>query len=128
MDVRIAIRVLEAALGRPATTARLTLGPEAKWFVIDGRGRVDLSRRGPIRRVLARLHEAHRARAPALTLIELQQAGWPGQKIRPESAKRRVYVAIGELRKLGLGDLIVTRDDGYQLDPDVTIAVGPRAG
>jgi hypothetical protein len=31
----------------------------------------------------------------------------------------RVYTAVRRLRALGLGDALVTRDDGYLLSPDV---------
>ena len=51
----------------------------------------------------------------------LQSAGWPGERMHPEAASNRVYVAITTLRKLGLKPVLVRRDDGYLLDPEVTV-------
>ena len=36
----------------------------------------------------------------------------------------RVYAAIRRLRALGLGDALLTRDDGYLIDPAVTVVRG----
>jgi hypothetical protein len=38
-----------------------------------------------------------------------------------EAAQTRVRVAVATLRKLGLRGLLVTRDDGYVLDPAVEV-------
>jgi hypothetical protein len=43
--------------------------------------------------------------------------------MRPDSARKRLYVAIHALRRLGLEAHLLTRDDGYLLDPDVAILV-----
>ncbi len=48
-------------------------------------------------------------------------AGWPGEKISYASATARVYNAVARLRKVGLADALVTRDDGYLLRPDIEV-------
>jgi tetratricopeptide (TPR) repeat protein len=79
---------------------------------------LDFSRRGPLKRVLLALVAAH-ARGPgsALSAAEVQAAGWPGERMLPESAAARVYMAIRRLRGLGLDALILTSDEGYSIDP-----------
>ena len=42
-----------------------------------------------------------------------------------DAGASRVYVALGTLRKLGLRDVILSRDGGYLLDPRVKIVVVP---
>jgi len=51
------------------------------------------------------------------------EAGWPGERIAPKAAADRVYAAVGALRKLGLGSVLVRLDGGYALSPEVPIAL-----
>jgi hypothetical protein len=44
-------------------------------------------------------------------------AGWPDEKVLYDAGMLRVYTAIRRLRKLGLTDVLLRRDDGYVLDP-----------
>ena len=53
--------------------------------------------------------------------LDLIEAGWPGEKMQHEAATLRVYTTIRRLRGLGLGDVLVTRDEGYLLDPEVAV-------
>ena len=57
----------------------------------------------------------------------LLAAGWPGERLRYDSGMLRVYTAIRRLRALGLERVLLTRDDGYQLDPEVRLERGPSA-
>ncbi len=119
MDVRVAVRVLRAHMGESA----LVVGPDARWFEYEQR--VDLHRRRAMRLMLVALADARETQpGTALTLEALQAAGWPGEQMHPESGARRVYVAIGSLRKLGLGDLVLTADGGYLLDPAIPFRRG----
>ena len=77
---------------------------------LDGE-RVDLSRSPLQARVLAGLA---RAQAP-LTTAELVAIGWPGERIRPDSAANRLYVVLNALRKLGLREWITRSGGGYVL-------------
>ncbi len=102
---------------RPARGPALRLSRDGRTLELDGRS-LDFSRRGPLRRVLLALVTA-RLEAPgrALTALEVQAAGWPGEKMLPESGAARVYMAVRRLRALGLEAVLLTRDEGYALDP-----------
>jgi tetratricopeptide (TPR) repeat protein len=127
--VRIAIRVACARPHRPgpaSTPSRpglaITIGPEAGFVRAPGGARVDLARRGAMRRILCALARRHGESAAPLSIDELFAAGWPGQRILPEAQRQRVYDAILMLRKLGLRKAIVRTDAGYQLDPGVVVS------
>jgi tetratricopeptide (TPR) repeat protein len=110
------------APGDPPPRARaLTLGPDGRWFELDGR-RVDLHRHPVMRRVLAALVEQRKTTPQQrLSVDDLLQAGWPGEHMDPASGARRVYVTISRLRKLGLGDVLEHYDEGYALAPDLEV-------
>ena len=85
---------------------------------------ISLERRGTLSRILRALAERHAASpGEALDVYELGEAGWPGQRIGTEAAVNRVRVALTTLRKLGLRELLVSRDDGYLLDPKARVAI-----
>lgn len=100
----------------------LTVGPEARWIVPPEGERLDLVRYGPVRRLLDRLVE-HRLASPgeALTADALIEAGWPGERMKHTAGLLRVYSAVRRLRRLSLDQVLVTRDDGYLLDPGVDV-------
>ena len=118
-DARVARRLLSSAIARAETgrAPALTVGDEARWFRVGDAEKVDLSKRRAPRLILLRLVEM-RAKSPGrgVTLDEVIAAGWPGERIQPEAAAARAYTAIKTLRELGLGELLVRRDDGYLLD------------
>lgn len=88
-----------------------------------GSERLDFSRRGPLRRVLVALVEMRlRSVGRPLSASDVQEAGWPGEKMFAESAAARVYMAIRRLRELGLGPVLRTVDAGYLLDTNVDVA------
>jgi hypothetical protein len=69
-----------------------------------------------------RLLEQHERRPDqGVTLDEVVAAGWPGETLLPGSAAQRVYTAVRTLRRLGLGAGLLTRDDGYLLDPRLVV-------
>jgi len=92
---------------------------DGRWFQFDGRT-ADLRRRGSLRRILAALGASHDARE-ALDVLALQQAGWPNERMRPESGRNRVYTAISTLRREGLKGILERLDDGYRLSPTLVI-------
>jgi hypothetical protein len=118
-----ATRVLSGAVdGAPrAREAAVIVGPEARWIALGGE-RIDLARYGPVRRLFDRLVTS-RLEAPGASLSAeaLIAAGWPGERMRHSAGLLRVYSAIRRLRRLGLEQVLVTRDDGYLLDPDAVI-------
>lgn len=98
-------------------------------LVVDGAGfslpdgaRVDLRRYGAPRYILRRLAAAWCAGEGPLSAAALVEAGWPGERMRPESGLARVYTAVRTLRRLGLDGRLVTEDGGYRLDGPVRVA------
>lgn len=84
----------------------------------------DMKRKGAMRRIFVALVEHHaERRSTALTWQQLAEAGWPGEKMKTEAAIKRVYTAIWALRKMGLGERLVTRDDGYFLSEELKLRV-----
>jgi predicted ATPase len=123
--VRVASRILEHVLGVGDADVGadagdiLHIGPEAKWFQVPGSGRVDLFRRHTLRRLLHTL-AVRRAEHPGegFPVDEMFKAGWPKERVASSAAANRVRVAVTTLRRLGLRDTLVTRSDGYLLDPN----------
>jgi hypothetical protein len=80
--------------------------------------RVDMGRRGAVRRILRAMADRRVARpGETLSVNDLFEIGWPGENIPYESQVRRVYTAIWTLRTLGLDAFLLTRNEGYMLDP-----------
>jgi predicted ATPase/Tfp pilus assembly protein PilF len=127
-DARTAVRLLEGALARLEGPA-LTVGEGGAWFALPGADpageAVDVSRYAAASRLLAALADA-RVSAPGegLGLEALFEAGWPGERVDAGSASNRVYVALNRLRKLGLRPLILRSEQGWCLDPGVTLRRG----
>ena len=94
----------------------LVVDDDYRGFVLKGRA-VTLVRSGRLRNIFRALVEkAERAPGALLKSDEVLAAGWPGEKMKTESGALRVYTGIRRLRKGGLGDVLVTREDGYVLD------------
>ena len=95
----------------------IAIAEDGTWFQLGG-PKIDMGRRGAVRRILLALAQT-RASQPGVTLSvnDLFQLGWPGEKIPYESQVRRVYTAVWTLRTLGLDSCLLTRNEGYLLDP-----------
>ncbi len=107
------------AIAKPAD---LEVGLQTNWFRTAGEIAVDLTRRKALRLVLDALVDHHEEHPGQRVSIEtLFDIGWPGESIKYESAKTRVYWAIYTLRKLGIGEALQTGGDGYMLDPRLII-------
>jgi hypothetical protein len=104
----------------------LVIGPDARWFSAPDGTVVDLTRRKPLRRLLACL-AAHHGQNGCLGVDDLIAAGWPGERMSREAGANRVRVALAALRKLGLRDEIQSRDRGYALDPALDVRTDDRA-
>lgn len=106
----------------PQTTGDLDVGPGAEWFRRGGGERVDLTRRPKLRMLLEALLEKRLASPGDPAQAEwLVSRVWPQEKILPSAASSRLYVAVATLRKLGMGDVIVTRGEGYLLHPAIDL-------
>ena len=100
----------------------LEVGPAAAWLCADQSQRFDLSQRDPLRRVLIALLDRHgQAPGEPLTGPELIALGWPGERLLAKAAKNRLHNAVSSLRRLGLKRALLTRSDGYLLDPRVRV-------
>ncbi len=126
LDVRFAMRMLARGLeGAPSGAVTLRVARGGLWFAVADAERVDLGRRGALRRLLVALCERHATHpdvgAPVDTLVAI---GWPGERVLVEAAATRVRVAIATLRRHGLRQVLLTRDDGYLIDPAVRLEWG----
>jgi hypothetical protein len=99
---------------------RLVVGDGCDQVSVGGR-RIDLGRRRVPREVLRVLLDVRAALRASVAVTEIVARVWPGQRLLPEAAADRVYAAIGWLRRAGLGDVLVSRGDGYALAPEVEI-------
>lgn len=117
-DARLALRLLEAALGRDAWVfdmQRAELRPP------EGEP-IELETRPQLLRVVRALVEARLATpGEALNQEQLTAVGWPGERMQPAAAANRVKVALSTLRSAGLRELLVRRAGGYLLDPNVPL-------
>jgi len=120
LDRAIALRQGEAISGHPKD-ALLEIGPEIGWFRLNG-ATVDLGKRLIARRILRALLE-RRLSAPGVgvPVEHLAAEGWPDDRASAATIANRVYVAVNTMRRLGLHDAILRRDDGYLLDPALDV-------
>jgi DNA-binding SARP family transcriptional activator len=54
---------------------------------------------------------------------ELLEAGWPGERMRPDAATKRLHTAIWTLRSVGLEPFLLTEGEGYLLDPRTALRI-----
>lgn len=123
-NARVAATALSHMIDREANAdGVLLIGSAGRWFATPGGGtRATLGRRAALARLLHCLVDARLASPGlALSVQDLFDAGWPNTRARALSAAQRVYTAIWTLRKLGLRDTLVQRDDGYLIRPDVPV-------
>ncbi len=127
-DARWLVRTIEAAVAGldPSAAAQpspaLEVGPEARWFRPPNGEPQDLNRRKALRLILLHLTEERRkSPGQGVSVGVLQQAGWPGEKIRADAGANRVYVSLNKLRNMGLEGILVRSEHGYLLDPSVKL-------
>ncbi len=102
--------------------ATLTVDREGRWFELERGAPVDLGRRRVLRRLLVALAARHeRSPGKEIEAIDLLAVGWPGERVLPDAAGRRVRTAIWSLRRLGLGRLVTTKGFGYAIDRDAQV-------
>lgn len=121
-DLRFALRLLESTMQSAEAPKRgeLVIAHDASWFTLADQARVDLRRRGALRRILLELAnraaEGPSAKPTPLPGAEVAAIGWPGERMKLEAQSTRVRVAIATLRRLGLRDVLITQEDGYVLE------------
>jgi hypothetical protein len=122
-EAMVVLRDGAAEASGSRTLAPVVLARDGRWLSIADGERILLGRRGALRRMLLALAERRLADpGRAISVVEMVAAGWPGDRARFESAQARVYTSVQRLRALGLAGVLLTRDDGYLLDPEVPLA------
>ena len=107
----------------PAPTG-IVIGVEGRSLVLPSGESHDLTRHGPTRKLLWALAVTRRdSPGSSMSTLDLVDAGWPGEKMKHEAATLRVYTTVRRLRALGLSEVLLTRDDGYLLDPYATFTL-----
>jgi predicted ATPase len=93
-------------------------------IVRTAEGAIALEKNPALFRIVACFVDTH-AHEPGKTIAidTLIAAGWPEEKVRSDAGARRVFTALSTLRKRGLRDFILKRDDGYCLAPGTRVAV-----
>lgn len=99
----------------------LCLNPSLAWFRAPGGPIVELGDKAVMKRLLGTLVAARLDGESPRSLEQLIAALWPRERILPQAASNRCYVAITQLRKSGIGSLLTRGDQGYLLDPRVAV-------
>ena len=96
----------------------LFVARDGAYFSVSGAPRVDLTTKGPLRRIFRAIVQAHRdGPCRGLSISDVFDAGWFGEHAEPDATAGRVYSAISKLRHMGLADVLQRTGAGYQLDP-----------
>ena len=112
------------ALAFAGTTRALVIEDDGKRVVLPDGATIDLSRRKNVRAILVVLAKARRDHpGRALSPAELLEAGWPGERMRPDAATKRLHTAVWTLRSVGLEPYLLTEGDGYLLDPRTDLRI-----
>lgn len=102
----------------------LRITEDARKFIPPGhKEAVDFTRRGALRMIILGLAKARQdSPGEGVSLDDVLELGWPGERVTPEAAASRVYTAIRTLRGFGLDEYLLTTDQGYLLSTDLDIA------
>lgn len=106
----------------PQAIQSLSIGPDARWFSVDGGPRHELAKKRVLRPLLAALVERHLAGSGPLTDRQLRDALWPDDRMSDASARNRLHVALHGLRAMGLSKLIRFEHNGWMLAPELSVA------
>lgn len=119
---RVTMAVAREAQRRGRAGLRLRLHRDGWWFQIGHEPPVRLRSHATLSRLLSFLARAHRAKR-ALAKEELVEVGWPDERLLPTAAKNRLKVALSQLRRSGLGELLETVEGGYCLSASCTVDI-----
>ncbi|CAN5925064.1 hypothetical protein BH11MYX4_BH11MYX4_63740 [soil metagenome] len=118
-DVRALARSLEAMSEADLPTRpSLIVAEDGAWMTAPEGSRAELPWGSPLRSLLCAL--AIRPGEPA-SREALIEAAWPGERILPLAATRRLHAAVSELRGLGLGARLERSAGGYRLSPSLSV-------
>ncbi|MEO7112541.1 MAG: hypothetical protein ABI183_19000, partial [Polyangiaceae bacterium] len=130
-DVRFALRILDAALGKTVISAdssrppALVVARDATWFhAPNADARTELGKRLSSKRILMELVRK-RIDAPNVPISrnDLVAIGWPGEKLDQDAGFNRLGVALSDLRRAGLRNILLHREGGHLLDPEIPIVL-----
>jgi predicted ATPase len=118
--LRAALRVAGAGGASAGEAGALVVSSDGRWCRLPDGREIRFARGRAQRLMLLRLVE-ERLVAPgrALPLAALFEHGWPGERAVGETFHNRVHVSLSRLRKRGLAGVMVSRDDGFLIDPAV---------
>ncbi|MDC0676522.1 hypothetical protein [Sorangium atrum] len=110
----------------PACPPTLVLGCEVRWIAAKDGVKHTLGH--ALSRIVTALVDRHdEAPDASLSLQDLLEAGWPGERPVADAGANRVYVALTQLRRMGLRDVIERNEHGYRLAPRAVVRfVSPR--
>jgi predicted ATPase len=121
------VRAMEGVdlAARLEPSPHLLVHAEGHWFRVPNETvLVHCRTRQAIRAILARLAEERRDRPgfpiDNATLIGI---GWPDERMAFQAARSRLKQSMLILRKMGMGALLVWRNGGYLLDPNVPLEI-----
>jgi hypothetical protein len=78
--------------------------------------------RQPLRRLLVCLADRHnRQQYDPVSIEEIVETVWPGERMVERAATNRVHNAIAVLRSLGLRGVLHTIGRAYALDPEIVV-------
>lgn len=121
IEGRLVARALDVLL-KIEIARTLFVANDASWFDLDRKGRVDIARRRPLKRLVEAFVKRHREDANRpLSVESLVRAGWPDERLVGSTGATRLYTAIATLRKMGLDDVIERRGEGYALADNVIV-------
>jgi hypothetical protein len=93
---------------------------QGAFFVLPSGDRVLVPGRGALQRIVAAFAHAREERpGEPIQPAALVAAGWRGERLRASAASNRLHVALDQLRRLGLRELLVRGDGGWFVDPEV---------
>ncbi len=135
-EIRVAERGLLAELGRAEQPSGAVVPPmvlltspnqyvmagDGRWFRTPAGKLVSVESRPTLHSIL-KLFVERRVTHPGqpTPVRDVFELVWVGQRIDPNSARSRVYSSLWLLRDLGLRDVIVKREGGYMLAPELTV-------
>ena len=127
-EARKLLRLLDRSLERTGRGAvGLQVSHDGRVFSL-GHGPLQELSEGPMLQRLLVALSTRRIEAPGtpLTLSEILEACWQGERMRPHAAQRRVRNLVWRLRQTGLERIILTGNrGGYLLDPAVPVDLVP---
>lgn len=106
---------------------KIMVDEKRKRVQVDARNVIDMRRKGTTwRLILALVQQRIDAPGEPISQPDLFELVWPGEQFGPTTSSR-MYTAIHRVREKVLGEILVTEEDGYFLNPDCEIAYNSPA-